>query len=116
VIEVHQATLTATRWIVVGLNTTGHVAVAADIRSGKTIKKLSITLTDNLQETARNCGKNINSKTKKKIKSRERKTFKSELYTISRQIVSFAESLGSGSRLKTLLPALFAPFWCGGFP
>jgi putative transposase len=38
----------------------------------------------------------------KKIKSRERKTFKSALNAISRQIVSFAESLGSGIKFEKL--------------
>jgi putative transposase len=38
----------------------------------------------------------------KKVKSRERKTFKSALNAISRQIVSFAESLGSGIKFERL--------------
>ena len=38
----------------------------------------------------------------KKVKSRERKTFKSALNAISRQIVSFAESLGSGIKFEKL--------------
>jgi putative transposase len=38
----------------------------------------------------------------KKVKSRERKTFKSALNAISRQIVSFAESVGSGIKFEKL--------------
>jgi len=56
VIEVHPATFTATRWIGVDLNTTGHVAVAADIRSGKTIK-LGKNIHYTHRQSSRNCTK-----------------------------------------------------------
>jgi putative transposase len=104
VIKVHQTTLIATRWIGVDLNTTGHVAVAADILSGKTMK-LGKNIHYNHRQSSKNCTK-LWKEGKlwklKKIKSRERKTFKSALNAISRQIVSFAESLGSGIKFEKL--------------
>ncbi len=103
-IEVHPGTLIATRWIGVDLNTTGHVAVAADTLSGKTMK-LGKNIHCNHRQSSKNCTK-LWKEGKlwklKKIKSRERKTFKSALNTISRQIVSFAESLGSGIKFEKL--------------
>jgi putative transposase len=104
VIEVHPATLIATRWIGVDLNTTGHVAVAADILSGKTMK-LGKNIHYNHRQSSKNCTKlwKENKLWKlKKIKSREQKTFKTALNAISRQIVSFAESLGSGIKFENL--------------
>lgn len=103
-IEVHPAILIETRWIGVDLNTTGHVAVAADTVSGKTMK-LGKNIHYNHRQSSRNCTK-LWKEGKlwklKKIKSRERKTFKSSLNAISRQIVSFAESLGSGIKFEKL--------------
>lgn len=103
-IEVHPATLIATRWIGVDLNTTGHVAVAADILSGKTMK-LGKNIHYHHHQSSKNCTK-LWKEDKlwklKKVKSRERKTFKSALNAISRQIVSFAESLGSGIKFEKL--------------
>jgi putative transposase len=104
VIKVQKATLIATRWIGVDLNTTGHVAVAADILSGKTMK-LGKNIHYNHRQSSKNCTKlwKENKLWKlKKVKSRERKTFKSALNAISRQIVSFAESLGSGIKFEKL--------------
>jgi len=104
VIEVHPATIIATRWIGVDLNTTGHVAVAADIASGKTMK-LGKNIHYNHRQSSKNCTK-LWKEGKlwklKKIKSRERRTFRSALNAISRQIVSFAESLGSGIKFEKL--------------
>ncbi len=103
-IEVHPATLITARWIGVDLNTTGHVAVAADILSGKTMK-LGKNIHYNHRQSSKNCTK-LWKEGKlwklKKGKSRERKTFKSALNAISRQIVSFAESLGSGIKFERL--------------
>jgi putative transposase len=104
VIKVHPATLIATRWIGVDLNTTGHVAVAADILSGK-IMKLGKNIHYNHHQSSKNCTKlwREGKLWKLKInKSRERKYFKSALNAISRQIVSFAESLGSGIKFEKL--------------
>jgi len=104
VIKVHPGTLIATRWIGVDLNTTGHVAVAADILSGKTMK-LGKNIHYNHHQSSKNCTKFWKEGKLwklKKIKSRERKTFKSALNAISRQIVSFAESLGSGIKFEKL--------------
>jgi len=104
VIEVHPATLREARWIGVDLNTTGHVAVAADTVSGKTMK-LGKNIHYNHRQSSKNCTK-LWKEGKlwklKKVKSRERKTFKSALNAISRQIVSFAESLGSGIKFEKL--------------
>ena len=101
-IKVHPATLIASRWIGVDLNTTGHVAVAADILSGKTMK-LGKNIHYNHRQSSKNCTKFWKEGKLwklKKVKSRERKTFKSALNAISRQIVSFAESLGSGHQVR----------------
>jgi hypothetical protein len=75
VIEVHPAPLIASRWIGVHLNTTGHVDVAADIRSWKTIK-----LGKNIHYNHHQSSKNYTKLWKegkhwklKKVKSRERK-------------------------------------------
>lgn len=103
-IKVHPDTLIVTRWIGVDLNTTGHVAVAADIQSGKTMK-LGKNIHYHHRQSSKNCTKLYKEKKLwklKKIKSRERKTFKSALNAISRQIVSFAESLGSGIKFEKL--------------
>lgn len=103
-IKVHPETLIATRWIGVDLNTTGHVAVAADIISGKTMK-LGKNIHYNHRQSSKNCTKFVKEGKLwklKKIKSRERKIFKSALNAISRQIVSFAESLGSGIKFEKL--------------
>jgi putative transposase len=104
VIEVHPATFIATRWIGVDLNTTGHVAVAADSLSGKTMK-LGKNIHYNHRQSSKNCTKLWREGKLwklKKVKSRERKTFKSALNAISRQIVSFAEALGSGIKFEKL--------------
>ena len=103
-IKVHPDTLIASRWIGVDLNTTGHVAVAADITSGKTMK-LGKNIHYHHHQSSKNCTKFWKEGRLwklKKIKSRERKTFKSALNAISRQIVSFAESLGSGIKFERL--------------
>ena len=103
-IKVHPDTLIAARWIGVDLNTTGHVAVAADILSGKTMK-LGKNIHYNHHQSSKNCTKFWKEGKLwklRKIKSRERKTFKSALNAISRQIVSFAESLGSGIKFEKL--------------
>ena len=109
-IEVHPATPIASRWIGVDLNTTGHVAVAADIISGKTMK-LGKNIHYNHRQSSKHCTK-LWKEGKlwklKKIKSRERKTFRSALNAISRQIVSFAESLGSGIKFEKLFSPRYA--------
>jgi hypothetical protein len=78
------------------------VAVAADMIRKKTIT-LEKNIRDNPRQSSKNCTKFWNEGKlwkPKKVTSREQKTFKSALNAISRQIVSFAESLGSGIRLK----------------
>ena len=108
-IEVHPATIISPRWIGVDLNTTGHVAVAADPVSGKVMK-----LGKNIHYTHSHSLKNCTKLWKegklwklKKFKSRERKNFKTAINAISRQIVSFAESLGSGIKFEKLFSARY---------
>ena len=110
VIEVHPATIISPRWIGVDLNTTGHVAVAADPVSGKVMK-----LGKNIHYTHSHSLKNCTKLWKegklwklKKFKNRERKNFKTAIHTISRQIVSFAESLGSGIKFEKLFSARYS--------
>jgi putative transposase len=104
VIEVHFAMLNEIRWIGVDLNTTGHVAVAADPDSGK-IVKLGKSIHHIRNHSIHNCTK-LWKEGKlwklKKFKSKERKLFKYALATISRQIVFFAESLNTGIKFEKL--------------
>ena len=100
-----------TRWIGVDLNTTGHVAVAADPFSGKVMK-----LGKNAPYVHSHCLKNCTKLWKsgkfwklKKIKSRERTIIKGAIHTISRQIVSFAESAGSGIKFEKLFNTRIGP-------
>ena len=110
VIEVHPATIISPRWIGVDLNTTGHVAVAADPISGK-VMKLGKNIHYSPSHSLKNCTK-LWKEGKlwklKKFKTRERKNFKTAINTISRQIVSFAESLGSGIKLEKLFSARYS--------
>jgi putative transposase len=110
VIKVLPAIVISPRWIGIDLNTTGHVAVAADPVSGKVIK-----LGKNIHYTHSHSLKNCTKLWKegklwklKKYKTRERKNFKTAINTISRQIVSFAESLGSGIKFEKLFSARYS--------
>lgn len=103
-IEFHFETFVTTRWIGIDLNTTGHVAVAADLFSGKVMK-----LGTNAHYVHSNCSKNCTKLYKsgkfwkiKKFKSRERTLFKNAIHKMSKQIVIFAESLGSGIKFEKL--------------
>ncbi len=103
-IEFYSVTYSVTHWIGIDLNTTGHVAVVADPKSGKVLK-----LGKNTHYVRSHSSKNCTKLWKegklwklKKIKSREQKSFKAALNKISRQIVSFAESLGSGIKFEKL--------------
>jgi putative transposase len=111
VIEVHFATLNDIRWIGVDLNTTGHVAVAADPQSGK-ILKLGNSIHHIHTQSTNNCTK-LWKEGKlwkiKKVKTRERSSFKSALITITRQIVTFAETLGTGIKFEKLFSARYTP-------
>ncbi len=92
------------RWIGVDLNTTGPVAVAADLASGK-VMKLGSNAHYVRSHSVKNCTKLYKSQKLwklKKIKSRERTLFKNTLHAISRQIVSFADALGSGIKFEKL--------------
>jgi IS605 OrfB family transposase len=111
VIEFHFAMISVNRWIGVDLNTTGHVAVAADPFSGKVMK-----LGKNAPNVHSHCLKNCTKLWKsgkfwklKKLKSRERTIIKGAIHTISKQIVSFAESVGSGIKFEKLFNTRIAP-------
>ncbi len=99
-----------TRWIGVDLNTTGHVAVAADPKSGK-VMKLGKNIHYVHTHSLKNCTK-LYKEGKlwklKKTKSRERKKFKAALHAICRQIVFFAESLGTGIKFERLFSSRYA--------
>ena len=109
-IEVHQSAHIPARWIGVDLNTTGHAAVAADPDSGK-ILKLGKNTHYVRSNSTRNCTKLYREQKLwklKKDKSRERKAFKAAINRISRQIVSFAESLGSGIKFEKLFSSRYS--------
>lgn len=92
------------RWIGVDLNTTGPVAVAADLASGK-VMKLGSNAHYVRSQSIQNCTKLYKTGKLwklKKIKSRDRTLFKNTLHAISRQIVSFADALGSGIKFEKL--------------
>ena len=109
-IEVHFAILNEIHWIGVDLNTTGYVAVAADPGSGK-IVKLGKSIHSVHNHAVNNCTK-LWKEGKlwklKKYKTKERKRFKTALAAISRQIVSFAESLDSGIKFEKLFSAKYS--------
>ena len=110
-IEVHFATLNEIRWIGVDLNTTGHVAVAADPQSGK-ILKLGKSIHHIHTQSTNNCTKLWKEGKLWKIKrskTRERSSFKSALATITRQIVIFAETLGTGIKFEKLFSERYTP-------
>jgi putative transposase len=110
VIEVLPAGVISPRWIGIDLNTTGHVAVAADPLSGKVIK-LGKNIHYTHSHSLNNCTK-LWKEGKlwklKKYKTRERKNFKTAINAISRQIVSFAESLGSGIKFEKLFSSRYS--------
>jgi putative transposase len=115
VIEVHFAILNEIHWIGVDLNTTGHVAVAADPNSGK-IVKLGKSIHNVHNHAVKNCTKlwKENKLWKlKKYKTKERKRFKTALAALARQIVSFADSLDSGIKFEKLFSAGYS---LHGFP
>ncbi|MGA2161922.1 MAG: RNA-guided endonuclease TnpB family protein [Methanoregula sp.] len=109
-IKVHQSARIPARWIGVDLNTTGHAAVAAEPDSGK-ILKLGKNIHYVRSNSIKNCTKLYREGKLwklKKSKSRERKAFKAALNKISRQIVSFAESLGSGIKFEKLFSSRYS--------
>lgn len=110
VIKVHPSAPAQSRWIGIDLNTTGHVAVAADPKSGN-VMKLGKNVNYVHSQSSKNCTK-LYKEGKlwkiKKCKSRERKAFKVVLSKISRQIVSFAELAGSGIRFEKLFSGRYS--------
>ncbi len=109
-IKVHPSEHIPARWIGVDLNTTGHAAVAADPDSGKVLK-LGKNVHYVRSTSIKNCTK-LYKEGKlwklRKDKSRERKAFKAALNKISRQIVFFAESLGSGIKFEKLFSSRYS--------
>jgi len=80
------------------------MAVAADPKSGK-VMKLGKNIHYVHSHSTKNCTKHYKEGKLwklKKAKTRERKKFKSALHTICRQIVSFAEALGTGIKFERL--------------
>ena len=109
-IKVHPSVRIPARWIGVDLNTTGHAAVAADPGSGK-ILKLGKNTHYVRSNSIKNCTKLYREGKLwklKKSKSRERRAFKAAINKISRQIVSFAESLGSGIKFEKLFSSRYS--------
>jgi putative transposase len=107
VIRFQPAILRPPCWIGADLNTTGHVAVAADPKSGKVVK-LGKNIHSVQSHSQKNCTKLFRDGKLWKLKiykTRERKKFKSAIHAISRQIVSFAETLGSGIKFEKLFSA-----------
>lgn len=95
------------RWIGVDLNTTGPVAVAADLASGK-VMKLGTNAHYVHSHSIKKCTKLYKTGKLwklKKQKSKDRPLFKNALHSISRQIVSFAVALGSGIKFEKLFNA-----------
>jgi putative transposase len=110
VIRFHLSTIMTTRWIGVDLNTTGHVAVAADPHSGK-VMKLGKNIHYVHTHSIKNCTKLFREGKLWKLnksKTRERKRFRSALHAICRQIVSFAEALGTGIKFEKLFSTRYS--------
>jgi len=110
VIRFHPSIILTTRWIGVDLNTTGHVAVAADPESGKVLK-LGKNIHHLHAHSTRNCTKLFREGKLwklKKTKSREQKEFRTALHAICRQIVSFAEHMGTGIKFERLFSARYS--------
>jgi len=110
VIRFHPSIILTTRWIGVDLNTTGHVAVAADPESGKVLK-LGKNIHHLHAHSIRNCTKLFREGKLwklKRTKTRERKEFKSALHAICRQIVSFADQMGTGIKFERLFSARYS--------
>jgi len=104
VIRFHHDPSLHTRWIGIDLNTTGHAVVAADLTSGKVLK-LGKKMQYSRTSSTKNCTK-LYQENKlwklRKMKSREKKEFKSALHKIARQIVNFAESACAGIKFEKL--------------
>lgn len=109
-IRFHPSIILTTRWIGVDLNTTGHVAVAADPESGKVLK-LGKNIHHLHAHSIKNCTKLFKEGKLwklKKTKTREQKEFRSALHAICRQIVSFAEHAGTGIKFERLFSARYS--------
>ncbi|MGM0771961.1 MAG: RNA-guided endonuclease TnpB family protein [Halobacteriota archaeon] len=94
----------AKNWIGVDRNTTGHVAVVADLRSGA-VTKLGRSLPHmyrkyaNIKTKLQKTGKH---KKLKKVKSREKQIMQDLNHKISRKIVNIARNTDSGIKLENI--------------
>jgi putative transposase len=114
-IRFYSASATPARWIGVDLNTTGHVAVAADPES-RIVIKLGKNTNYIPRQSSSKCVKLYRDGKLwklRKIKTRERRSFKVALHTIAKQIVSFAESRCAGIKFEKLFSNR-SPHSCGG--
>jgi len=112
VVRIHQEAFATIRWIGVDLNTTGHVAVLAEPETGKVLR-LGKNTRHVCSHTIKDCTKLFKEGKLWKLKrfnNRERKDFRATVHKISRQIVSFAESLGSGIKFEKLFPKTHPPY------
>jgi putative transposase len=104
VIRFHPSPFLHSHWIGIDLNTTGHAVVAADLFSGRVLK-LGKKLPHARTATTKNCTK-LYKEGKlwklKKMKTREKKEFRTSLHKIARQIVSFADSACAGIKFEKL--------------
>ena len=91
----------------VDLNTNRHAAVAAEMFSGKVLK-LGKNVHYSDEATPKTSWKVTTETAKKSKKSRERRAFKAALNKLSRQIVSFAESLRSGIKFENSLSSRYS--------
>ncbi|MFA5222159.1 MAG: transposase [Methanoregula sp.] len=104
VIHIHSEAVPQIHWIGIDLNTTGYAVVVADPATGHVLK-LGKQPSRIPGRTCTNCTKLYREGKMwklKKMKTRERKNFRSTLNTIVWQIVSFAESSCAGIKFEKL--------------
>jgi putative transposase len=102
--RIHTILVTNARWIGIDLNTTGFAVVAADPSSGHVLKLGKRPAGTQTSQT-KDCTKLFREGKMwklKRIKTRERKKFRSALVVIARQVVSFAESASAGIKFEKL--------------
>jgi putative transposase len=95
---------TASRWIGVDLNSTGHIAVVADPVSGKIVKlgKRARHIHIKYGNLSENLRKNGEFRKVKRIKNRERRILRDLNHKVSKEIVTLARSLCCGIKLEKL--------------
>lgn len=103
-IRFHPSLSLHSHWIGIDLNTTGYAVVAADLFSGRVLK-LGKKLPHSRTVSKKNCTilyKEGKLWKLKKMKTREKKEFRTALHKIARQIVSFADSACAGIKFEKL--------------